>query len=98
MKQVNTFLEYTMTGDKGVRVAGYIKDLHRAIRGSQALREYAPVYSGHHDVRDEKMNRSGVLRSHALSFRPVRGCQDVIPVFLQKQPRQQPQRLGVFDQ
>src|ERR1019366_123233 len=87
-----------MTGDKAVRVSGHKKDLHRGMTRSEAFCQDAPIYSRHHYVCEEQMNRAGGLRRYMLGFSPVRWGQDVIPVFLQEQLRQQPQRFRVFYQ
>ena len=53
--------EDPMTGDKAIRVTGHVEHLHRWMSGGESFREYAPVYSRHHYVREEQMNRAGVL-------------------------------------
>src|SRR5579864_6461114 len=95
---MDAFLENPMTGDKGVRVTGHVKHLHRGMSGSQSFRQYASIYSGHHYVREEEMNRAGVLRRYLLGFSPVRCRKDLIPIFNEKQLRQHAQRFCVFDQ
>src|ERR1035437_3463965 len=87
-----------MAGDKAVRVAGHIKNLHRRMTRSKTFCQYAPVYSGHHHVREQQMNGPGVLRGYLLDFSPVRCRQNMVPVVSQKHMRQFAQRFCVFYQ
>src|ERR1019366_1799897 len=87
-----------MTGDKAVRVTGYVKNLYRGMTWGKAFRQYAPVYSGHHYVREQQMNGAGVLLGYLLGFSPVRCRQNLVPVVSQKHMRQFAQRFCVFYQ
>ncbi len=87
-----------VTNDGIVRVPRHVQHLRLRMLRRQLLGDLAPAHLGHHDIGDQKVDRSRMLDTQDLGFDPVACLQDGITQMLKHVPHEPPHLWFVLHQ